>query len=335
MRSCFAFLSPFAYGVFGVYALLSENAYDFIVVGGGTSGLVVANRLSESAEVQVLVIEAGYSALNDPNSSFPERGGNSLRGPFDWNYQSAPQTYAYDRIEPLPGGKGIGGSSLINGMVYTRAENLQIDAWEEVGNEGWNWQSLFPYCKKSQHLLVPSDRALEAGVSYNPAFHGFDGPVDTGWPRRELVSEYLPALNQSYPKLGIPWNPDPAGGSTRGLGTYPWERTTGNNTFPDVRADAGRSYYYPYQDRPNLHMMPGTTALRILWSTKRDGNAVANAVQVLTDSGETLTINATKEVVVACGSYRTPSFLEYSGVGNPRSVSLSLHVPLSGRTNLS
>lgn len=82
-------------------------------------------------------------------------------------------------------------------------------------------------------------------------------------------------------------------------------------------------------------MMPGTTALRILWSTKRDGNAVANAVQVLTDSGETLTINATKEVAVACGSYRTPSFLEYSGVGNPRSVSLSLHVPLSGRTNLS
>lgn len=115
MRSCFAFLSFFAYGVFGVYALLSENAYDFIVVGGGTSGLVVANRLSESAEVQVLVIEAGYSALNDPNSSFPERGGNSLRGPSDWNHQSAPQTYAYDRIEPLPGVKGIGGSSLRNG----------------------------------------------------------------------------------------------------------------------------------------------------------------------------------------------------------------------------
>lgn len=120
-------------------------------------------------------------------------------------------------------------------MVYTRAENLQIDAWEEVGNEGWNWQSLFPYYKKSQRLLVPSDRALEAGVSYNPAFHGFDGPVDTGWPRRELVSEYLPALNQSYPKLGIPWNPDPAGGSTRGLGVSATRRDCQSRILTEIR----------------------------------------------------------------------------------------------------
>lgn len=95
---------------------LADNSFDFVVVGGGTSGLVVANRLSESPDVQVLVIEAGYSALDNENSTFPELSGSTET--IDWRYQSAPQIYAYDRIEPLPGGKGIGGSSLINGLFY-------------------------------------------------------------------------------------------------------------------------------------------------------------------------------------------------------------------------
>lgn len=103
-------------------------------------------------------------------------------------------------------------------MVYTRAERTQIDAWEEVGNQGWSWDTLFPYYKKSQHLIPPGPRAMNAGVSYEPALHGFQGPVNTGWPRLELVSRYLPALNESYASLGVPWNADPAGGDTGGFG---------------------------------------------------------------------------------------------------------------------
>lgn len=95
---------------------LPNTSFDFVIVGGGTSGLVVANRLSESPDVQVLVIEAGYSALDNVNSTFPELSGSTET--IDWNYQSAPQIYAHDRIEPLPGGRGIGGSSLINGLSY-------------------------------------------------------------------------------------------------------------------------------------------------------------------------------------------------------------------------
>lgn len=110
------------------------------------------------------------------------------------------------------------------------------------------------------------------------------------------------------------------------LQTYPWEKTPGNDTYPDVRADAGRSYYYPYQDRVNLHMMPGTTALNLLWESGEDGDVVASAVQVVTDSGETLVINATQEIILAAGTYRTPALLEYSGVGNPRSAPLFFHL---------
>lgn len=103
-------------------------------------------------------------------------------------------------------------------MVYTRAETTQIDAWEEVGNQGWNWDALFPYYKKSQHLISPGQRATKAGDSYNPSFHGFQGPVNTGWPRFELVSKYLPSLNESYASSGVPWKADSAGGETHGFG---------------------------------------------------------------------------------------------------------------------
>lgn len=96
---------------------LKHSSFDFVVVGGGTSGLVVASRLSESPDVQVLVIEAGYSALDNQNSTFPELFGSTET--IDWRYQSAPQIYAYDRIEPLPGGRGIGGSSLRNGLSHS------------------------------------------------------------------------------------------------------------------------------------------------------------------------------------------------------------------------
>lgn len=107
---------------------LVDSSFDFIIVGGGTSGLVVANRLSESPDVQVLVIEAGYSALDNENSTFPELSGSTKT--IDWQYQSAPQIYAYDRIEPLPGGRGIGGSSLINGLshgIVSTPSKLTID----------------------------------------------------------------------------------------------------------------------------------------------------------------------------------------------------------------
>lgn len=108
---------------------LADSSFDFVVVGGGTSGLVVANRLSESPDAQVLVIEAGYSALDNENSTFPELSGSTET--IDWRYQSASQIYAYDRIEPLPGGKGIGGSSLINGLshrIFSMPSKLIIDA---------------------------------------------------------------------------------------------------------------------------------------------------------------------------------------------------------------
>ncbi|KAG6365731.1 hypothetical protein INS49_007342 [Diaporthe citri] len=122
-------LAAIAFNAVTASSPLADSSFDFIVVGGGTSGLVVANRLSESPDVQVLVIEAGYSALDNENSTFPELSGSTKT--IDWQYKSAPQKYAYDRIESLPGGRGIGGSSLMNGLshgIILTPLKLTIDA---------------------------------------------------------------------------------------------------------------------------------------------------------------------------------------------------------------
>lgn len=126
---CLYLLAILAFKTVAASSPVSDRSFDFIVVGGGTSGLVVANRLSESPDAQVLVIEAGYSALDNENSTFPELSGSTET--IDWRYQSAPQIYAYDRVEPLPGGKGIGGSTLINGPscgFVSTTSKMTIDA---------------------------------------------------------------------------------------------------------------------------------------------------------------------------------------------------------------
>ncbi|EKG20843.1 Carboxylesterase type B [Macrophomina phaseolina MS6] len=195
--------------------------YDYIIVGGGNAGLVVASRLSENANVQVLAVEAGYSALNETDSSFPELSqGNNVK------------------TRMMAAGKGIGGSTIIN---------------------------------------------------------------------------------ETFGKFDIPLNVDTASGKTRGVSASPRTVTPGNEAVLDVRADSARSYYYPVQGRPNLHMMAGTTALRLLWEAPKtpEDSAVANAVEVVLPNSERKVFIATSDVIVACGAFRTPSLLEHSGVGNP------------------
>ncbi|ODM22452.1 hypothetical protein SI65_00040 [Aspergillus cristatus] len=292
-------------------AVATGPLYDYVIVGGGTSGLVVANRLSEDPNVSVVVIEAGYSVHDNDNVTAANGYGKAFGTEIDYQYESVNQTYAGNSKQTLRAGKALGGTSTINGMSYTRAEDVQIDAWKELGNRGWSWNSLFPYYQKSEQLTRPSPDEIAAGASYNESAHGYDGPLHVGFNNMQEGNLTTP-LNQTYDKLGIPWVEDVNDGRMRGFNVFP---ETINHEL-GIREDAARAYYWPYRSRPNLIVMTKTRANKILWSDDNaTGGVSASGVEI--QSGNiTSVVKARKEVILSTGSIRTPALLELSGVGN-------------------
>lgn len=201
------------------------------------------------------------------------------------------------------------------GMTYIRAEKAQIDIWEDLGNQGWNWSSLFPYYKKSENFTIPTTAELEAGASYIPADHGQSGYLKTGYPYSLFNGTIFQALSTTWQKLGIPRREDINGGHVRGFTT--WQNTM--DMVANVREDSSRAYYLPVRNRPNLHVFLNTTVRRILWKDDQTERpfAVADGVEVTAANGDFNAIQATREVILSAGALRSPAILELSGVGNP------------------
>lgn len=295
-----------------VFVPISALEFDFIIIGGGTSGLVVANRLSELPHITVAVIEAGSSVYNNPNVTDVDKFTLALGTEIDWNYKSVNQKHADGRTIAYHGGKALGGTSTINGMTYVRAEKSQIDSWETIGNEGWNWESLLPYYKKAEQFVIPSTAQVEAGASYIPAYHEESGPLKVGYPYGLLNGSFVDSVERAWDKLGISHIPDANGGHVRGFTV--WQSTLDRDA--NIREDAARAYYYPIQSRPNLHVFLNTSANKIIW--KDSAEVVANGVGITSQNGTFSVLGARKEVIISTGSLRSPAILELSGIGNPR-----------------
>jgi choline dehydrogenase-like flavoprotein len=300
--------------------LAAGASFDYVIVGGGPAGLIVANRLSANPNTTVAIIEAGGSVYNNPNvtalpktiAQFSPGIGTSI----DWGYTSAPQKHTANRTLSLLAGKCLAGSTAIFGMTYIRAEDVQIDAWEELGNDGWNWDSLWPYYLAQEQFKIPDDEQEKNGASYEESVHGFDGEVDVGFTPYLTGQGAFDILKQTSEMLGYPYNKDANNGTLRGTNTWPSMLKVNEK----VREDAARAYYWPVSEsRPNLHVFLDTTAARIVWDTKSstDGEVIATGVEVIASGNTTEVIHATREVIVAAGSLRSPALLEHSGIGNP------------------
>ena len=198
------------------------------------------------------------------------------------------------------------------GMTYVRAQKSQIDSWEKIGNKGWNWDSLFPYYLKTEQFHIPTPAQLEAGGSYIAADHGENGLLKIGYPYGLQNGSFSGMVETVWKTLGIPHNPDVNRGDVRGFTVWPSTLDREAN----VREDAARAFYYPFQKRLNLHIFLHTTANRIIWEDGEE--VVAAGVEVTTSNNTVLTLMARKEVVVSAGSLRSPAILELSGVGNPK-----------------
>jgi len=264
--------------------------FDYVIVGAGSAGCVLANRLSADPSVKVLLLEAGgkddYFWIKVPMGLSKVLGNSRV----DWCLQSEPEPYLNNRIVPLPRGKTLGGSSSINGMVYVRGIARDYDDWAQRGNRGWGWDDVLPYFKKSEDF--------QSGAN---DFHGAGGELGVCDPgiRWEILDAFREAAGQS----GVPLTDDYNTGEGEGIQYF-------QATIRDgMRASTARSFLRSAENRSNLKIVTGATVRRILVKDKR-----ANGVEFWRGN-ELTTATAKAEVILASGAYASPQLLQLSGIG--------------------
>ncbi|KAJ7430455.1 alcohol oxidase [Mycena galericulata] len=284
-------------------------SFDFIVVGGGTAGNVIANRLTENPDYSVLVLEAGGSNADILEIEVPFVSPYATPDtPQDWNYTTTPQVGLNGRPIPYPRGFVLGGSSSVNYLVYTRGTREDFDRMALItGDEGWSWDSLFPYMKKNEQFRPPVDHHNTTG-QFNPAVHGYTG-INTvtlaGFP-----SPIDGRVIQTTVELAaeFPFNEDMNSGYHLGIG---W----GQATIKDgSRSSSATSYLAPeFISRPNLHVLLHAQTTRVL---SNGSNSFRTVEFVQAGSSIRFNLTAKKEVVLSAGSIGTPNILLHSGIGN-------------------
>ncbi|KAH8884143.1 GMC oxidoreductase [Thozetella sp. PMI_491] len=288
-----------------------QALFDYVIVGGGTAGLTIANRLTENGGTTVIVLEAGQDRSDDFNVLAPGLFTAMYGNPdYDYDYKTVPQTHANGQVIAQIRGKQLGGSSAMNLMFWTHASQGDIDAWGELGNQGWSWDELKPYFAKSETFTAPS-ASIEHDLDTEyivPAIHGKKGPINNTFP-----DGYGP-LDKAWPatfaNLGLEVRGDPRDGLALGGYTNLLNIRLDNHT----RSYAATAYYRPFAGRKNLVVLTGALATKIILK-KGPSGITANAVQYTKDD-KNVTVSAGKEVIVCAGSIGSPQLLEVSGIGD-------------------
>ena len=269
----------------------SAQEFDTIIVGGGTAGCVVANRLSAAPRHRVLLLEAGGDDRNHW-LHIPIGYARVFGKPeYNWIYQVQPEPQLNNRAGPFYQGKVIGGSSAVNGMIYLRGQREDFDHWTSLGCTGWDYDSVL-----KAYLRSEDQRSRSASQ-----YHAVGGPLAVSDPvqKHKLVEAFIDAAEQA----GVPRNPDFNGATQEGAGYYQTMTRNGR------RRSAAMAYIHPVRHRANLTVMTGARVERVLFAGRN-----ADGVSVVV-GGERRTMRATREVILSGGAFASPLLLQASGVG--------------------
>jgi choline dehydrogenase len=284
--------SYFVFPPVGDTNLLSMETYDYIVVGAGSAGCILANRLSTDPRNKVLLLEAGGSDKS-PNIQTPAAFSKLFRTTYDWAYDTVPQPAMHHRQMFQPRGKVLGGSSSLNAMIYIRGNRVDYDEWAAAGNPGWSYEEVLPYFKRSEN-----------NQSLTSEFHGQGGELHVCDQRSpHPLSE---RLVQAAVEAGYSRNPDFNGAHQEGVGFYQLTQYVGQ------RWSSADAFLSPeIRNRANLHILPNALAAHLLFGEEREVIGLEFLVE-----GDSRKAMARKEVVLCAGAFNSPQLLLLSGIGD-------------------
>lgn len=271
------------------------GSFDYIIVGAGSAGCVLADRLTEDPSISVCILEAGQED-KDPRihapMGFAFLGDKSKIG---WNFETVPQEFLNGRRGFQPRGKVLGGSSSINAMIYTRGTKADYDGWAKDGAHGWAYDDVLPYFKKSQHQERGGDQ-----------YHGTDGPLNVAdlKEKNPLSRVFLEAAQQ----LQFPINDDFNDETQEGVGFYQVTQKDGR------RCSAATAYLNRAKNRPNLKILSGAAANRVLFKDR-----IAKGIEFRQD-GAVTSASAKREVILSAGAFQSPQLMMLSGIGPAESL---------------
>ena len=276
--------------------------FDYVIVGGGSAGCVLASRLSEDPNTSVCLLEAGGAGRNWL-VRVPFGMVLTVPAPFiNWSFKTIPQTQLNGRRLYQPRGRVLGGSSALNAMIYTRGHPSDYDEWAAAGNPGWSWREVLPYFKRG-----------EKNLHFHDDHHGVDGPqpVSDSSTDNPMHKVFLDAAQQA----GYPVSPDFNGPQQEGVGVYQVTQRDGE------RWSAARAYLEPNLSRPNLTVLTGAHAQRVLFEGRRSSGVQYRC------GGRVGTVGAHREVILSAGTFQSPQLLLQSGIGDGQALQ-NLGIPV-------